>query len=98
MAIVESLKKLFIFFQVNEVFINKYYEQFMDLVDTIGACGGHEPIGNVPVLVNKNLERQGVDPPSAGPAQLAKAHAEVREEVLVALLLSGVNYYKFNDL
>ena len=73
MAIVESLKKLFIFFQENGVSNNHYYEQFMALVDTIEAYGGHESIGNVPFLVNKNLESQGVDPPSAGTAQLVKA-------------------------
>jgi hypothetical protein len=103
MATVASHKWLFTHYQKDGVDNHSYHREFLAHVETIETYGGLGAIGVIPTFlkakVNK-LATEGSIADATYPTDNKKAVAitAVQEEYLAALMLSGANHDRFNEL
>ncbi len=98
MAIVAAIKNSFYFFQKNNQSNADYHEDFIAMLEVIKEYGGTESMMHFPNMLKKEIESMGMDLAKATSNQLKQAKKTVRDKFLAALMLSGANGAKYNDL
>ncbi len=98
MAIIAAIKNLFYFFQKNNQSNADYHEDFIAMLEVIEEYGGAGSITHFPNMLKKEIKSMGTDLAKAMSNQLKQAKKTVRDKFLVALMLSGANGAKYNDL
>lgn len=98
MAIVAAIKNLFYFFQKVEQSNADYHEDFMAMLEVIEEYGGAGSMTHFPNMLKREIEADGTDMSNATNEQMKKGKKVVREKFLAALMLSGANGTKYNDL
>ena len=93
-VIVVSIKNLFYFFRKVEQSNADYHEDFMVMLEVIKEYGGKGSMTHFPYMLKRELEADGTDMSKA----TNKQKKAIREKFLAALMLSGVNGAKYNDL
>jgi hypothetical protein len=93
MAIVAAIKNLFYFFQKTAQSNADYHEDFMAMLKVIEEYGGAGSITHFPNMLKQELETNGTDLSKATSEQLKDG-----KKFLAALMLSGANGGKYNDL
>ncbi len=97
MAIVVAIKKLSNFFQKTKQSNADYHKDFMTMLKVIKEYGGAGSMTHFPNML-KQLETNGTDLSKATSEQLKDGKKTVCEKFLAALMLSGANGAKYNDL
>jgi hypothetical protein len=98
MAIIAAIKNLFYFFQKNNQSNANYHEDFITMLEVIEEYRGAGSVTHFPNIFKKKIESMGMDLAKATSDQLKQAKKNVRDKFLVALMLSGANGVKYNDL
>ncbi len=98
MAIVAAIKNLFYFFQKNNQSNADYHEDCIAMLEVIEEYGGAGSMTHFPNMLKKEIESMGTDLAKATSDQLKLAKKTVRDKFLAALMLSGANGVKYNDL
>ena len=103
MATVASQKKLFTYFQQDGMDNSSYHREFVAHVETIKTYYGTGAIGITPTFVAQKLQEMHAagdchDVASPTPDELAIAHKCVRDEFLLALMLSSANRDRYGAL
>jgi len=98
MAIVAAIKNLFYFFQRAEQPNADYHEDFMAMLEVIEEYGVAGSMTHFPNMLKREIEADGTDMSKATNEQVKKGMKAIREKFLPALMLSGANGAKYNDL
>jgi hypothetical protein len=98
MAIVAAIKNLFYFFQKAEQSNADYHEDFMTMLEVIKEYGGAGSMTHFSNMLKREIEADGTDMSKATNEQMKEGKKVVREKFLAALMLSGANGAKYNDL
>jgi hypothetical protein len=98
MAIVAAIKNMLYFFQKAEQSNADYHEDFMAMLEVIEEYGGAGSMTHFPNMLKREIEADGTDMSNATNEQVKEGKKTVREKFLAALMLSGVNGAKYNDL
>jgi hypothetical protein len=98
MAIVAAIKNLFYFFQKNNQSNMDYHEDFIPMLEVIKDYGGAGSMTHFPNMLKKEIKSMGTDLAKATSDQLKQTKKTVRNKFLAALMLSGANGAKYNDL
>ncbi len=98
MAIVAAIKHLFYFFQKDNKSNADYHEDFIAMLEVIQEYGGAGSLTHLPNMLKKEIKSMGTDLAKATSNQLKHAKKTVRDKFLAALMLSGANGAKYNDL
>ena len=98
MAIVAAIKNLFYFFQKVEQLNADYHEDFMAMLEVIEEYGGSGLMTHFPNMLKQELKADGTDMINATTDKVKKGKKAVREKFLAALMLSGANGAKYNNL
>jgi hypothetical protein len=98
MAIVVAIKNLFYFFQKAEQSNADYHEDFMAMLEVIKEYGGEGLMTHFPNMLKREIEADGTDMSKATNKQMKEGKKVVLEKFLAALMLSGANGAKYNDL
>jgi hypothetical protein len=98
MAIVVAIKNLFYFFQKAEQSNADYHEDFMAMLEVIEEYGGAGLMTHFPNMLKREIEADGTDMSKATNKQMKEGKKVVHEKFLAALMLSGANGAKYNDL
>ncbi len=98
MAIVAAIKNLFYFFQKNNQSNADFHEDFIAMLEVIKEYGGAGSMMHFPNMLKREIESMGMDLAKATSNQLKQPKKTVRDKFLVALMLSGANGAKYNDL
>jgi hypothetical protein len=98
MAIVAAIKNLFYFFQKAEQSNADYHEDFMAMLEAIEEYGGAGSMTHFPNMLKREIKADGTDMSKATNEQMKEGKKAVREKFLAALMLSGENGAKYNDL
>ncbi len=98
MAIVAAIKNLFYFFRKNNQSNADYHEDFIAMLEVIKEYGGARSMTHFPNILKKEIESMRTDLEKATSDQLKQAKKTVRDKFLAALMLSGANGVKYNDL
>jgi hypothetical protein len=98
MAIVVVIKNLFYFFQKTEQLNADYHEDFMAMLKGIEEYGGAGSMTHFPNMLKQELETNGTDLSKATSEQLKEGKKTICEKFLAALMLSGANVAKYNNL
>jgi hypothetical protein len=98
MAIMAAIKNLFYFFQKAEQLNADYNKDFMAMLEVIEGYGGAGSMTHFPNMLKQELEANGVDLSKATNEQLKDGKKTVSEKFLAALMLSGANGAKYNNL
>jgi hypothetical protein len=98
MAIMAAIKNLFYFFQKAEKSNADYHKDFMAMLEVIEEYGGAGLMTHFPNMLKQELEANGIDLSKATNEQLKDGKKAVCEEFLAALMLSGANGAKCNNL
>ena len=92
--LVQSLKTLFLYSQLEKESVEEYTRNFRSLWDTVEAFGGSPGIQYG--LVGQELKRRGITNPS--PTELADAEDVSIEQVKAAMLISGASRQRYGKL
>ena len=92
--LVQSLKTLFLYSQLENERVEEYTRNFRSLWDTVQAFGGL--LGIQDGLVEAKLRRRNITNPS--PTQLSEAEDMSIEQVKAAMLISGASRQKYGRL
>jgi hypothetical protein len=92
--LVQSLKNLFAYTQLEKETVEEYARNFKSLWDRVKVFGGSPRIH--PELVDVELDRRGLTNPNN--AQIEAAENEAVEQVKAALLISGADRRKFGKV
>jgi hypothetical protein len=98
MVIVVAIKNLFYFFHKAEQSNAGYHEDFMAMLEVIKEYGGAGSMTHFPNMLKQELEADGIDLSKATNEQLKDGKKTIHEKFLAALMLSGANGAKYNDL
>jgi hypothetical protein len=98
MATVAAIKNLFYFFQKAEQSNADYHENFMAMLEVIEEYGGAGSIIHFPNMLKWELEANEIDLSEATNEQLKDRKKAVCKKFLAALMLSGANGTKYNNL
>jgi hypothetical protein len=98
MAIVAAIKNLFYFFQKAEQSNADYHKDFMAMLEVIEEYGGAGLMTHFPNMLKQELEANGIDLSKATNEQLKDRKKTVCKKFLAALMLSGANGAKYNNL
>jgi hypothetical protein len=98
MAIVAAIKNLFYFFQKVEQSNADYHKDFMAMLEVIEEYGGAGLMTHFLNMLKREIEADGTDMSKATNEQMKEGKKAVREMFLAALMLSGANGAKYNDL
>ncbi len=98
MAIVAVIKNLFYFFQKNNQSNADYHEDFIAMLEVIKEYGGAGSMTHFPNMLKKEIISMGTDLAKDTSDQLRQAKKTVRDKFLAALMLSGANGAKYNNL
>jgi hypothetical protein len=98
MAIGAAIKNLFYFFQKNNQSNADYHEDFIAMLKVIKEYGGAGSMMHFPNMLKKENKSMGMDLAKATSNQLKQAKKTMRDKFLAALMLSGANGAKYNDL
>ncbi len=98
MGVVAAIKNLFYFFQKKNQSNADYHEDFIAMLEVIEEYGGAGSMTHFPNMLKKEIKSMGTDLAKATSDQLKQAKKTVRDKVLAALMLSGANGAKYNDL
>jgi hypothetical protein len=98
MAIVAAIKNLFYFFQKNDQSNADYHEDFIAMLEVIEEYGGAGSMMHFPNMLKKEIKSMGTDLAKATSDQIKQAKKTMRDKFLAALMLSGANGAKYNDL
>jgi hypothetical protein len=98
MAIVAAIKNLFYFFQKTEQSNADYHKDFMAMLKVIKEYRGAGSMTHFPNILKQELETNGTDLSKATSDQLKDGKKTVCEKFLAALMLSGDNGAKYNNL
>ncbi len=98
MAIVAAIKNLFYFFQKAEQSNADYHKDFMEMLEVIEEYGGAGLMAHFPNKLKRELEANGIDISEATNEQLKDGKKTVHEKFLAALMRSGANGAKYDDL
>ena len=98
MAIVAAIKILFYFFQKAEQSNADYHEDFMAMLEVIEEYGGAGSMTHFPNMLKREIEADGTDMSNPTNEQMKEGKKAICEKFLAALMLSGVNGAKYNDL
>jgi hypothetical protein len=98
MVIVAAMKNLFYFFQKAEQSNADYHDDFMAMLKVIEEYGGAGLMTHFPNMLKLELEANGIDLSEATNEQLKDGKKTVCKKFFAALLLSGANGAKYNDL
>jgi hypothetical protein len=98
MAIVAAIKNLFYFFQKAEQSNADYHKDFMVMLEVIEEYGGMGLMTHFPNMLKQELDADGIDPSKATSEQVKEGKKTVRNKFLTALVLSGANGAKYNNL
>jgi hypothetical protein len=97
-AIVVAIKNLFYFFQNAEQSNADYHEDFMAMLEVIKEYGGTGSMTHFPNMLKQELEANGIELSEATNEQLKDGKKTICEKFLAALMLSGANGAKYNNL
>ncbi len=75
-----------------------YHEDFMAMLEVIEEYGGAGSMTHFPNMLKREIEADGTDMSNATNEQVKEGKKTVREKFLAALMLSGANGAKYNDL
>ncbi len=75
-----------------------YHENFMAMLKVIKEYGGAGLMIHFPNMLKQELEANGIDLSKATNEQLKDRKKTIHEKFLAALMLSGANGAKYNDL
>jgi hypothetical protein len=98
MVIMAAIKNLFNFFQKTEQSNADYQEDFMAMLEVIKEYGGVGSMTHFPNMLKQELETNGTDLSKATSEQLKDGKKTICEKFLAALMLSGANEAKYNNL
>jgi hypothetical protein len=98
MTIVAAIKNLLYFFQKTEQSNADYHEEFMVMLKVIKEYGGAGSMTHFPNMLKQELETNGTDLSKGTSEQLKDEKKTARKKFLAALMLSGANGAKYNDL
>jgi hypothetical protein len=98
MAIMVAMKNLFFFFQKTDQSNADYHEDFMAMLEVIKEYGGAGLITHFPNMLKQELEANGIDLSKATSKQLKDRKKTVCEKFMAALMRSGANGAKYNNL
>ncbi len=98
MAIVAAIKNLFYFFQKTEQLNADCHKDFIAMLEVIKEYGGAGSMTHIPNMLKQELETNGTDLSKATSEQLKDGKETVRKKLLAALMLTGANGAKYNDL
>jgi hypothetical protein len=98
MAIVAAIKNLFYFFQKAEQSNADYHEDFTAMLEVIEEYGGTGSMTHFPNMLKREIKADGTDMSKATNEQMKTGKKAVHEKFLAALMLSGANGAKYNDL
>ena len=98
MVIVAAIKNLFYFFQRAEQSNADYHEDFMTMVEVIEEYGGAGLMTHFPNMLKQEIKADETDMSKTTNKQVKEGKKAVREKFLAALMLSGANGVKYNDL
>jgi len=98
MVIVVAIKNLFYFFQKAEQSNVEYHKDFMAMLKVIEEYGGAGSMTHFPNMLKREIEADGTDMSKATNEQMKEGKKAVCEKFLAALMLSGANGAKYNDL
>jgi len=88
----------FYFFQKVEQSNADYHEDFMAMLKVIKEYGGAGLMTHFPNMLKRELEADGTDMSKATNKQMMEGKKAVCEKFFAALMLSGANGAKYNDL
>jgi hypothetical protein len=98
MAIVAAMKNLFYFFQKAEQSNADYHKNFTAMLEVIEEYGGTGSMTHLPNMLKRELDADGIDLSKATSDQVKEGKKTVFDKFLAALMLSGANGTKYNDL
>jgi hypothetical protein len=98
MAIVVAINNIFYFFQKAEQSNADFHEDFMAMLKVIEEYRGTGLMTHFPNMLKQELEANGIDLSEATNEHLKDGKKTVRKKFLAALMLSGANGAKYNDL
>ena len=98
MAIVAAIKNLFYFFQKAEQSNADYHEDFMAMLKVIEEYRGAGSMTHFPNMLKREIKADVTDMSKAINEQVKEGKKAVRKKILAALMLSGANGAKYNDL
>ncbi len=98
MAIVAAIKNLFYFFQNNNQSNADYHEHFIAMLEVIKEYGGAGSMTHFPSMLTKEIKSMGMDLAKATSNQLKQAKKTMRDKFFAALMLSGANGAKYNNM
>jgi hypothetical protein len=98
MAIIAAIKNLFYFFQKNDQLNADYHEDFIAMLEVIEEYGGAGSMMHFSNMLKKEIKSMGTDLAKATSDQLKQAKKTTRDKFLAALMLSGANGVKYNNL
>ncbi len=91
-------RTFFYFFQKVEQSNADYHEDFMAMLEVIKEYRGMGSMTHFPNMLKRELEADGTDMSKATNKQMKEGKKVVRKKFLAALMLSGANGAKNNDL
>jgi hypothetical protein len=98
MTIVAAIKNLIYFFQKTEQLNADYHKNFMAMLKVIKEYGGAGSMTHFPNMLKWELETNGTDLNKATSEQLKDGKKTFCKKFLAALMLSGANGAKYNNL
>ncbi len=98
MAIVVAIKNLFYFFQKAEQSNAEYHEDFTVMLEVIEEYGGTGLMTNFPNMLKQELDTDGINLSKATSDQVKEGNKTVCKKFFAALMLSGANGAKYNNL
>jgi len=92
------MKNLFYYFQKAEQSNADYHEDFTVMLEVIREYGDMGSMTHFPNMLKRELDANGINLSKATSDQVKEGKKTVRDKFLAALLLSGANRAKYNDL
>ncbi len=93
-----AIKNLFYFFQKAEQSNADYHEDFTAMLEVIEEYGGTGSMTNFPNMLKQELDADGINLSKATSDQVKEGKKTVCKKFLTALMLSGANGAKYNNL
>jgi hypothetical protein len=98
MVIVAAMKNLFYFFQEAEQSNAFYHEDFTAMLEVIEEYEGTGSMTHFPNMLKQELDTDGVNLSKATSDQVKEGKKTICDKFLAALMLSGANGAKYNNL
>jgi hypothetical protein len=98
MVIMAAMKNLFYFFQKAEQSNADYHEDFTAMLKVIEEHGGTGLMTHFPNMLKQELDADEIDLSKATSDQVKEGKRTICNKFLAALMLSGANGAKYNNL